>query len=162
MSVQESIIIPKYGMPTAAYESKYCTLWDITKNFPELSHVVVGVVNPPAPLTRIEINVDFKAKWMVAIPQLITAGLIGQLLTFDGCMEHRTTRGSNVPSLHSWGLATDWNAAHNQLQFHHVDNPFEHSTFTKPFIDIIIASGMYWGGYYQNRFDPMHISCYNG
>jgi len=153
MSVQNTIIIPKYGMPGLAYEQKYCTMWDIKADFPELALVFPH---------KIEINKDFADKLKVAFINLKQQGLLGQLHSFDGCLVPRNTRGTSVPSLHSWAMAMDVNAKDNQLKFSHELNPFDHTTFTKSFIDIMVAAGIYWGGYYSNRFDPMHFSCYNG
>ncbi len=153
MSVQNTIIIPKYGMPDIAYQQKYCILWDVKKDFPELIHAFPHAVF---------INKDFKDALFAAFTELQHAGLLNLIHSFDGCFVARNTRGSTVPSLHSWGLAMDLNAAQNGMQFHHVDNPFEHSTFTKPFVDIMLKHGLFWGGNYNSRFDPMHFSLFNG
>ncbi len=159
MTAQEQIIA-KYGQPDATYESKYCVLWDIIVDFPELSHVINTAAN--APLHRIEINRDFKTKFIVALTNLRAAGLLGEFKTFDGCLQRRQVRGSNTASLHSWAMAMDWNAATNKMQYYHEPNPFQHTDFTKQFVDIMIAAGLFWGGYYSSRFDPMHFSLYNG
>lgn len=161
MSVQAQILA-KYGVPDAAYESRFCMFWDVVADFPELSGMTNNAVSPAIPFHRIEINKDLKTALFNAFTNLRAAGLLGELKTFDGCLQHRNTRGSNVASLHSWALALDFNASTNKMLFHHVLNPFSVSGFSKAFVDIMEAAGLFWGGYYSTRFDPMHFALYNG
>jgi hypothetical protein len=151
MSAQDTIIL-KYGQPNLAYEMKWCIRWKVADDFPELSEVF------PHPIS---INKDFKAKLHIAFTALKAKGLLNQLHTFDGCLAHRNTRGSSKTSLHSWALAMDVNAKYNGIKFKREPKPFEHTTFTKAFIDEMVAAGLFWGGYYKSRFDPMHFSMYN-
>lgn len=44
---------------------------------------------------------------------LIQRGLIGELTHFDGCWNVRPMSGGRALSVHSWGLALDFNAAQN-------------------------------------------------
>lgn len=152
MNAQQQII-KKYGEPGIVYEQKYCALWDVKTDFPELARAFPHSV---------ETNKDFKAKLFIAFTNLKAAGLLCQIITFNGCLEQRKTRGSHIDSLHSWALAWDLNSDTNQMQFHHEPSPFEHSTFTKSLVDIMLAAGLFWGGYYSERFDPMHFALYNG
>jgi len=157
MNAQQQMIA-KYGLPDAAYYKKYTVLWPIVVDFPELAHCTVNGL----PLKHITINIDLKAIFIIFLLKLRQKGLLGQLTTFDGCLEYRNTRGSSNLSLHSWAAAMDWDALRNAMKFHHEPDPFAHTTFTKEFIDIAIECGLFWGGYYSTRFDPMHFSLYNG
>ncbi|MBG8552369.1 M15 family metallopeptidase [Hymenobacter guriensis] len=46
---------------------------------------------------------------------LLATGLIKELKTYDGCFNVRLKRGVNEYSIHSWGLALDFNAMLNPL-----------------------------------------------
>ena len=63
----------------------------------------------------------------------------------------RPVGGTTVASNHSWGLAIDINWQ---------DNPYSR-IFTCDMPPQLIAAfwkcGFYWGGWYRNRFDPMHF-----
>lgn len=73
---------------------------------------------------------------------------LGLIQSYDGCYVVRDIRGSAAPSLHSWGLAIDLNAAQYPLgsldrQPHALTVLFE-------------AQGFFYGGDFYNRKDPMH------
>ena len=139
----QDFIRQKYGEPSPAYFSKYCILWEVQQEFNWF------------PQRRIFINKDFADKLRIAFKQIEAAGLQDQIITFDGCYVERKVRGSNKISLHSWAMAIDLNAHLEKLG--QVD-----THFTQQFIDIMIASGLFWGGNYKGRRDNMHFSLYNG
>lgn len=161
MGVQTAITA-KYGQPDSTYEGKWMIMWDILKDFPELKDVMNVAVTPAVPFTRVYINKDFKAKLFLAFQNLRAANCLGEIKSWGGCFERRVTRGSTTPSLHSWAMAADINPKENAIQFHHVLDPLNHTNFSKKFIDIMKAAGLFWGGDYSTRFDPMHFSLYNG
>jgi len=71
------------------------------------------------------------------------------IITWDGCFNIRSTRGAaGVPSLHSWGLAIDINAAWNQFG----KAPTMYARLVKCFTD----AGFDWGGNFS-RPDGMHF-----
>lgn len=142
MSAQ-SEIIAKYGPPGPEYLSKFCELWQIDADFPWF------------PAKRIFINSDFKAKWEVALPKLFEADVHTEIQTFDGCYAERNVRGRSVPSLHSWAMAWDLNAATERLGQ-------TTTNWSSDFIDIVTAAGIYWGGNFIHRKDPMHFAHYDG
>lgn len=153
MSAQTQILIPKYGQPDAGYQEKYCMLWDIKADFPSLATVFPNAIL---------INKDFQAKLLIAWKDAESKGLLGQITHFDGCVAQRNSRGSSVPSVHCWAAAIDLNAAQNQMKMIHVNDAFNHSNFTKDFVDCMINAGLFWGGYYLHRFDPMHFALVDG
>ena len=48
-----------------------------------------------------------------AFKAIVDRGLSDQLKSFDGCFNIRRSKGGNIMSQHSWGIATDWNATTN-------------------------------------------------
>lgn len=136
-------IIKKYGLPGQQYQSKYCIVWEVKRDFPWF------------PCDRIFINKDFKDKLFKAFKELEQAGVAGEIKTYDGCYEDRKVRGSDSISLHSWAMAIDFNA-----KFEKLGQNITH--FSKEFVNIMIKNGLFWGGNYAGRKDPMHFSLYNG
>lgn len=141
MTAQEEIIA-KYGHPDKAYFDKYCMMWQVQNDFNWF------------PAKRIYINTDFKLKLWSAFSELEQAGLQHEIETFDGCYVERKVRGSNKISLHSWAMATDWNAAKEKLG--------QVETHWSPQFIAIMTKYVFWGGNYQKRKDNMHFSLYNG
>lgn len=142
MSTQ-SEIISKYGPPGPVYRAKYCITWNVKADFPWF------------PSDKIYINKEFKDKLYAAFKQLEQKGLSREIKTFDGCYAERNVRGTDAISLHSWAMAIDINAAFEKL-----GQIVTH--FSKEFIDVIVSNGLFWGGNYHGRKDPMHFSLYNG
>ena len=79
---------------------------------------------------------------------LCNRGLAEELQTYDGCFNIRRMKGGRALSVHSWGLAVDFNAA---------DNPFGgpvnfSDTFIRCFADAGFEPGALWG-----NPDAMHF-----
>lgn len=142
MNAQKEII-SKYGLPDNVYQAKHCELWQVQKDFAWF------------PTTKIFINKDFKKKLYNAFKELETNNLQSEIKTFDGCFQQRTVRGSDMISLHSWAMAIDINASTEKLGQ-------VKSTLSPKFIEIMLKNGLFWGGNYKGRKDPMHFSLYNG
>lgn len=138
-----TIIKDKYGMPDVAYQSKYCTIWQVQEDFPWF------------PAEKIFINTEFKGKLFKAFTNLEKAGLHKEIKTFDGCYNVRAVRGKSVLSLHAYAMAVDFNAATEKLGQ-------DRTNLSGQFVAIMKAQGIFWGGDYINRKDPMHWSLYNG
>jgi hypothetical protein len=124
----------KYGQPELQLAM---TLWDV----PEA--LEVGVIPK-----RIYCNRDLIGPLSVALGNLIKAGQVAKLRTWDGCFNIRKKRGLTSPSLHSWGVAIDINAAWNPFG----GNPTMKPEFVKCFTD----AGFDWGGNWQKK-DGMHF-----
>lgn len=83
-----------------------------------------------------------------ALKFIIERQLIDQLKTWDGCFNIRQKRGAASPSIHSWGLAIDINAAWN---------PFgKPPTMDKKLVQCFKDAGFDWGGDWQKP-DGMHF-----
>lgn len=83
-----------------------------------------------------------------ALSNLIRTGHIEELKTWDGCFNIRKKKRGSTPSLHSWGLAIDVNAAWNGFG--------EIPTLSSGFVQCFTDSGFDWGGIWT-RPDGMHF-----
>ena len=83
-----------------------------------------------------------------AFKNIINRGLVGQLKTWDGCFNIRKKRGAGSPSLHSWGLAIDINAAWNGFG--------KEPTMSKELVACFTDAGFDWGGIWGKK-DGMHF-----
>lgn len=109
-SVKYQKLIKKYGDPmkyTRAFESQHMVLWPIPMWID--THI-------PALPNKIYINKDIVGVFEDTMNSLISTGTYKEITTFDGMFNVRYIRGSKTKlSIHSWGLAVDFNAAHNPL-----------------------------------------------
>lgn len=124
----------KYGNPELENNMEF---WDVPKE------VEVGAIPK-----KLYCNKDLISPLLEAFINLINRGLINELKTWDGCFNIRKKRGNSTPSLHSWGIAVDVNAAWNQFG----KKPTLSSGFVKCFVD----AGFDWGGYWSKP-DGMHF-----
>lgn len=69
---------------------------------------------------------------------------------YDGCYNFRPVRGASRLSMHAYGAAIDFDAAHNALGSTHGRMPPE-------VVAIFKAEGWRWGGDYSGRKDWMHF-----
>jgi hypothetical protein len=75
--------------------------------------------------------------------------LLSEIVSYDGCWSIRPIRGSKDKwSVHSFGLAIDFNAAKMPL-----GSP---STWSSGFVRTMEEAGWTWGGRFK-RLDPMHF-----
>lgn len=157
MSAQTTILA-KYGDFGPTYREKYCEIWNIVEDFPWTEEIKVGTTQ--VPWKKVYINSDFKAKLFQAFKNLESHGLQSEIKTYDGCFVERKVRGRNKASLHSWAMAIDFNSATEKLNQKR-GNQF-YSNFTPQFVKCFTDAGIYWGGHWRSRFDPMHFALYNG
>lgn len=126
--------LKKYGAPE---KESHMILWDIPTT------LEVGVIPK-----RLYCNRDMISPLTHALENLISRGFVKELKTWDGCFNIRKKRGLSTPSLHSWGIAIDVNAAWNALG----KEPTLSSGFVKCFTD----AGFDWGGTWSRK-DGMHF-----
>ena len=97
---------------------------------------------------RIYCNRDLVTPLTKAFENIHNRGLGEQIKTWDGCFQIRRKRGGGTPSLHSWGLAVDINAAWNGFG----KKPAMGAELVKAFTD----AGFDWGGTWTKP-DGMHF-----
>lgn len=88
-----------------------------------------------------------------AFSLLVERGVARELKTYDGCFNIRHMKGSNRLSVHSWGMAVDFNAD---------TNPFRSdgeliTDFSDEFVKCFLEAGFEWGGDWSRPVDPMHF-----
>jgi hypothetical protein len=74
---------------------------------------------------------------------------------FGGCLNQRTMRGGHAPSMHSWGIAIDFDPDRNQLRWGR-DRAQMARVEYKPFLDFWEAEGWISLGRERN-YDWMHV-----
>jgi hypothetical protein len=151
MSAQQQLLA-KYGPPDHDHIVKYCSTWHIQQDFPWF----------PAPAFLI--NNDFKALLYKAFKALEAAGLHTEIKTYDGCYNDRPVRGSDVASLHSWGVAIDMNAATNPMipNAENLTPQQRLGAWSQAFVDTMKSVGIFFGGDFHHRADSMHWGLYDG
>ncbi len=135
----------RYGQPASVthWEDKWLTLWKA-----DIWEAVSGR-KWCLPFSRMYVNRDIVTALDDTFIALDKAGLIGEIKTFDGCFCIRDVRGKpGKQSIHSWGLAVDFNALENPLG--------EQGTFTKEFLDVWRKQGWTCGADFERR-DEMHF-----
>jgi len=131
--------LQKYGVPEL---ERGMVLWDVP------TELEIGVIPK-----RLYCNKDLIAPATQAFFNLITTGCVKELKTFDGCFNIRSKRGSGTPSLHSWGVAMDLNAAWNRMG--------SKPTLTPEFVQCFKDAGFDWGGDWRTP-DGMHVQIKRG
>jgi hypothetical protein len=152
MTTQQTLI-EKYGEPSLAYQEKFCAVWEIRNDFAWF------------PVEKFLVNTDFKAKLFVAFTNLVKANLHTEITEFSGCYNDREVRGMNSTSLHAWAAAIDLNAAENPMLVKPVLDitvADRCGKWSGQFIAIMKAAGLFYGGDFHFRPDPMHFGSLNG
>ncbi len=124
----------RYGEPE---KESNMVLWDVPQE------LEIGVIPK-----RLYCNRDMVKPLTQAFKNLISTGYVKELKTWDGCFNIRKKRGLSSPSLHSWGVAIDVNAAWNGFG----KKPTMSAGFVKCFTD----AGFDWGGEWSKP-DGMHF-----
>lgn len=134
MTVTAAQARAKYGPPE---NEKWMTLWDVP------SHLEIGVIP-----RRLYCNRDMVIPLTIAFELLSERGLVGELVTWDGCFNIRRKRAGISASLHSWGIAVDVNAAYNRMS--------RKPTLSPAFVRCWTDAGFEWGGKWRIP-DGMHF-----
>jgi hypothetical protein len=128
--------LARWGDP-AANESKFMVMWDVP------AELEIGVIPKKIYCNRILVEPLTKA-----FENLISTGCVNELKTWNGCFNIRKKTSGRSPSLHSWGIAVDVNAAWNGYG----RKPVLSAEFVKCFVD----AGFVWGGNWRTP-DGMHF-----
>jgi hypothetical protein len=85
-------------------------------------------------------------------------GLAKELKTFDGLWAIRSMKSGNLLSVHSWGLALDFNQLTNPYQTPKDKTwPNMVRDLSDNFVRCFAEAGFEWGGLWTSVYDPMHF-----
>ncbi len=141
-----------FGSPdeSGAFAKEYLARIDLTEFAADLGHVLDFQGNPWG--HRVYGNYVMAGALKKAFRLICARGLAGELRTYDGCFNIRQMKGGRTWSVHSWGLALDFNAA---------TNPFTRgeliTDFSDDFINCWYEAGWEWGGAWRSVKDAMHF-----
>jgi hypothetical protein len=158
------------GPENASMQAKFGPLMFVpapVANNPEAIQITNGwdrdnIVSVPLP--EMGRTVQFHKKCAGKLQQLISAwasaGILGDIVTWDGTFVPRFIRGSKTKlSPHTWGNAFDINAAYNP--FHQpVAGPGEYGNVWR-LAEIAKSLGWTWGGDWGAYVDGMHFQIDN-
>ena len=145
-------LFDRYNDPvkyTKAFEAQWMTRWDVPMWID--THI-------PALPNKMYINKDIVKVLEDTFNALISTTVYKEISTYDGCFNPRFIRGSKTKlSIHSWGLAIDFNAAHNPLGYTRDMAIAKGLTpFTEEFISVWRNMGWTCGADFK-RNDLMHF-----
>lgn len=146
MTVKSADALRKYGNPR---DERNMSLWYCPAD--------LRAANPAIP-ARIYANNDIHGMLTRALYKCLERGVLGEIKVFDGCFNIRNIRGSGQMSLHSWGLAIDWNAKNNPLGM-----TFQQALaqglkpFSEKFLQCWRDTGWECGGDWTGRADRQHF-----
>lgn len=130
--------------PVWAQERDWMTLVVL----PKVAHTIINTATGK-PWDKIYCSKDIAKPLVNTIELLHFKELLKEIKTFDGCFNIRHIRGEpGALSLHSYGIAVDFNAAENQLG--------QDSKLSVELINVFLQMGWTWGGAFKRK-DPMHF-----
>jgi hypothetical protein len=145
MSVTPSDCLKKYGQPSA--KNAWLTLWDVPEN------LETGLIP-----NRIYCNRDLILPASKAFQNIIERDCLHEIVTYDGCFNIRKMRGLDNWSLHSWGIALDFNAFANPLGWTEARIRAKGLTpFSQKFLQCWRDAGFECGADWTKRPDGMHF-----
>jgi hypothetical protein len=139
-----------FGDPTdSLFERDYLQIMDFTEFLDYFSHVKDYEGNKWG--CRIYGNYVMEEPLRRAFRFICERGLAEELKTYDGCFNIRKKKGGSGYSVHSWGIAVDFNARTNAFG--------REPTLSFEFVKCFTECGFEWGGLWQpnNLRDGMHF-----
>jgi D-alanyl-D-alanine carboxypeptidase len=139
----------RFGNPVkdkATFEKNNMVVWNCQQEFPEL------------PFKRMYVNHYLIPLLQSTFKSLKAADLLKEIKTFGGCWIVRPVRGyKNLLSIHSWGIAVDFNVEDNPLGWNREKCiKMNLIPFTTEFLEVWRSTG--WiVGYDFKRVDGMHF-----
>lgn len=128
----------RYGTVGSSKAHSWMEIWQVPVQ------MRVGAIPP-----RIYCNREFQPVLESAFAEIAIQRLGHLIETYDGCFCERPMRGKLLtPSLHSFAIAIDLNAAKNRLG--------QPPTMDRRLVEIFEAAGAEWGGRWSRR-DGMHF-----
>ena len=140
-------LMDMFGEPNEGqFAREYLVSIDLREFADALGHVLNFEGNPWG--HRIYGNYIMEGPLRKAFGLIVSQGLAGEIHSFDGCFAIRRMRGGRSMSVHSWGLALDFNAGTNPFGQEGDMSP----ELIKCFADSGWESGMLW-----HKPDFMHV-----
>ena len=144
----QSQVVDIFGEPdeNGPFAQNYLRTLDLTEYADALGHVLDYDGDPWG--HKIYCNFAMHAPLKRAFGFIVSRGLADQLKTYDGSFNIRQSKGGGMMSMHSWGLAVDFNAG---------TNPFgQEGDMSPEMVKCFAESGMEWGGLWSTP-DGMHF-----
>jgi len=135
-----------FGTPQEC-ERVYLKTMDFSEFAGAFSHVLDYERNPWG--HRIYGNYIMEAPLRCAFRLLVERGLANEFRTYDGCHNIRRSKSGGIYSVHSWGLAVDFNADSNGYG--------EEPSLSPEFVKCFAECGFEWGGLWSSTPDGMHF-----
>lgn len=146
MALDSQACLWYYGNP----ESKQFTTQHLTLYvFPEWMANIFPAYQVVTKVRKQWVNKDLVAPLEAVFKDLLATGLYKELKTYDGGLNVRKKRELGDYSVHSWGLAMDFNAKTNPLG--------GKCTFSQAFLQVWRNHGFSCGADWAGRSDPMHM-----
>lgn len=146
--MQSTVLSGYFGDPDedGEFAKGFMRVCDLTQYSIHLGHVLDYLGRPWG--CKIYCNWIMIKPLQRAFQFIIDRGFAELLETYDGCFNIRRSRGGGITSMHSWGLAVDFNAASNAFGA----VPQMSSGLVQCFTD----AGLEWGGLWSTP-DGMHF-----
>lgn len=113
-------------------------------------------------VTRIAVHRKVAPCLLKALVEIDRIGLWGHLAPYGGGFNFRRSRGANSLSLHSLGLALDFDPEGNPMGLAADDSRFGISGEGRAVVRLLELHGWYWGGRFESRPDAMHFQFATG
>ncbi len=117
---------------------------------------------PFAHVTRIACHSRIGIYLRAALEEVVQAGLWPYLETYGGGFEPRLIRGGTDLSMHTLGLAFDFDPLHNPLGAPPEETLLGGTADGQRVVRIFTAWGFLWGGCFSGRKDCMHFQWVTG
>jgi predicted chitinase len=146
-----------FGTPSSSgvFRKKNLTSIDLAKFASPLGHVQTWNNRP---FTSFEGHRLIEGPLRKALRLVCDRGLAKELKTFDGCWNIRSMKSNNKLSVHSWGLALDFNAGTCPFQDPKSPTwPDLVRDLSDDFVRCFAEAGFEWGGLWKSVHDPMHF-----
>jgi hypothetical protein len=113
-------------------------------------------------VTRVSVNKRVAPNLQAALRSIYADGLWRFLSPYGGGYEFRRIGGSDKLSLHSLGLALDFDPAANPRDGKPDESRFGASGEGRAVVRLFELHGWYWGGRFESRPDAMHFQFATG
>ena len=122
---------------------------------PDEAWVAASILGVKLPIVSqsVECHRKIEAPLLNALKELARAGLAHEVRSCEGCYwpRHKMHDPARELSLHSWGVAIDFNASTNL--------PGTAGNMHSHVVEVFAKHGFYWGGHFG---DPMHFQYAHG